>query len=134
MIFAAAEKGRADMARWIRRGESIYIPFLNGDAVLDSQNRPRTYKSVEQFKKCYPGFRLEKPDLVEYAPVVHAKWIIDEDGYCAKKAHCSACGENAVENVYTAHEHGFCGDCCHAIITDCCPHCGAKMDLEESNG
>lgn len=122
------------MARGIKRGESIYIPFLNGEAVLDSQNRPRTYKSVEQFKKCYPRHRTEKPELVEYAPVVRAKWIIDEDGYCTRRAHCSACGENAIENVSTDQEQGFRIDCNYAILTKRCPHCGAKMYLEESDG
>lgn len=28
---------------------------------------------MEQFQKSYPAFRLEKPDLVDYAPVVRCK-------------------------------------------------------------
>lgn len=61
------------MASKIREGQSIYIPFLNGESVQDSQLRPRMYGSEKQFKAKYPGFRVEKPRLVEYAPVVRCK-------------------------------------------------------------
>lgn len=61
------------MASKIREGNSVYIPFINGESVQDSQLRPRMYKSEEQFKAKYPGFRLDKPKLVEYAPVVRCK-------------------------------------------------------------
>ena len=61
------------MSSKIREGKSVYIPFLNGESVQDSQLRPRMYGSEEQFKAKYPGFRLEKPKLVEYAPVVRCK-------------------------------------------------------------
>lgn len=61
------------MARAIKQGQSVYIPFVNGESVFDSQNRPRMYKSVEQFSKSYPRFRLEKPDLIEYVPVVRCR-------------------------------------------------------------
>lgn len=61
------------MASKIREGNSVYIPFINGESVQDSQLRPRMYGSEEQFKAKYPGFRLDKPKLVEYAPVVRCK-------------------------------------------------------------
>lgn len=99
------------MARAIKQGQSIYIPFVNGESVFDSQNRPRMYKSVEQFQKSYPSFRLEKPDLVEYSPVVLGRW---EAGYYNELGiyvrPCSNCGwENEELSPY-------------------CPNCGARMD------
>lgn len=101
------------MARGINRGQSIYIPFVNGGCVFDSQNRPRMYKSVEQFQKSYPGFKIEKPDLVEYAPVVHGKWIKKTVSSGRESWECSVCHRRArgkKENL------PYC-------------HCGAKMDL-----
>lgn len=65
--------------RIIKEGQSVYIPFVNGESVLDSQNRPRMYKSIEQFKKSYPGFRIKNPKLVEYAPVVYGKVKVSEE-------------------------------------------------------
>lgn len=51
----------------------------------------------------------------EWAPVIHAKWL---SGDC-KGAHCSNCEE------YTAFIYG---------TYDYCPHCGAKMDKEKTDG
>lgn len=100
------------MARAIKEGQSIYIPFVDGESVLDSQNKPRMYKSVEQFERSYPRFRLEVPELVEYVPVVHGKWIF--------------CGEDRWNDCY------LCSKCGKINIDDSkyCPNCGAKMDLE----
>ena len=58
------------MARAIKQGQHIFIAFQNGEAVLDSQLRPRMYKSVEQFKKSFPGWRQGEAELVEYAPTL----------------------------------------------------------------
>lgn len=51
----------------------------------------------------------------EWAPVIHARWL---SGDC-KGAHCSNCEE------YTAFIYGK---------YNYCPHCGAKMDLEATDG
>lgn len=70
------------MASVIKEGESVYIPFADGQSVLDSQLRPRMYKSIEQLEKKYPAFRLAKPDIVEYAPVVrckNCKWFAENN-------------------------------------------------------
>lgn len=42
------------MARAIKQGQHIFIAFQDGEAVLDSQLRPRMYKSREQFEKSFP--------------------------------------------------------------------------------
>lgn len=98
------------MASTIKKGQSVFIPFVGDASVLDSQNRPRMYKSVEQFKKSYPLFRLEQPELVEYAPVVHGKWIFEKsnDGWINRV--CSVCGRICLEE-----DAPYC-------------YCGAKME------
>lgn len=58
------------MARVIKQGEHIFIAFQDGEAVLDSQLRPRMYKSREQFEKSFPAWRDGKAELVEYAPIL----------------------------------------------------------------
>ena len=58
------------MARAIKQGQHIFIAFQDGEAVLDSQLRPRMYKSREQFEKSVPVWRDGKAELVEYAPTL----------------------------------------------------------------
>lgn len=58
------------MARAIKQGQHIFIAFQDGEAVLDSQLRPRMYKSREQFEKSFPVWRDGKAELVEYAPTL----------------------------------------------------------------
>ena len=110
------------MARAIKQGQSIYIPFVKGESVFDSQNRPRMYKSVEQFQKSYPSFRLENPELVEYAPVVHGRWEWDTSGLYPKPL-CNRCGEEP----WRKSNH-------QSDLPNYCPNCGARMDGTEENG
>ena len=61
----------------------------------------------------------------DVAPVVHGKWL-DEDfpekmATVHEMAICSACRE-----LSHKAEHGY------SILSDYCPHCGAKMDMGES--
>ena len=58
------------MARAIKQGQHIFIAFQDGKAVLDSQLRPRMYKSREQFEESFPAWRDGKAELVEYAPTL----------------------------------------------------------------
>ena len=58
------------MARAIKNGQHIFIAFQDGEAVLDSQLRPRIYKSREQFEKSFPAWRDGKAELIEYAPTL----------------------------------------------------------------
>lgn len=87
------------MARAIKQGQHIFIAFQDGEAVLDSQLRPRMYKSREQFEKSFPAWRDGNAELVEYAPTltqpnepltleqlremdgepVWCKWLLSED-------------------------------------------------------
>lgn len=70
------------MARAIKQGQHIFIAFQDGEAVLDSQLRPRMYKSREQFEKSFPAWRDGKAELVEYAPTLTPpnEWVSVEEG------------------------------------------------------
>lgn len=58
------------MARAIKQGQHIFIAFQDGEAVLDSQLRPRMYKNREQFEKSFPAWRDGKAEIVEYTPTL----------------------------------------------------------------
>lgn len=63
------------MASHIKKGESILIPFRNGQSISDSQLKPRMYKTMQAFEKSFPGYYLGTAgvELVEYAEVVRCK-------------------------------------------------------------
>ena len=58
----------------------------------------------------------------EVAPVVHGMWIKEDQAYGRYK--CSVCGayDEDCSDYYGAH---------NVEEQDYCPHCGAKMDLED---
>ena len=57
-------------------------------------------------------------DTANVAPVKHGKWVSDKWG----DHYCSCCGEYAIDRGEFDS-----GD----ILTDYCPHCGAKMDEKD---
>ncbi len=63
------------MASYIKRGESILIPFRNGQSITDSQLKPRMYKTMQTFEKAFPKHYLgtNGVELVEYAEVVRCE-------------------------------------------------------------
>ena len=113
------------MARTIKQGQHIFIAFQDGEAALDSQLRPRIYKSREQFEKSFPAFREGAAELIEYAPtidavpVVRCKWVCTDES--AGVYNCSACDGDFLILDGTPAENDI----------HYCPNCGAKMDLEE---
>lgn len=62
--------------------------------------------------------RVQALPAADVVPVVHAKWehTHTSESYFNECWRCSACGFDDTE--------GF--------VFEFCPHCGAKMDLEES--
>lgn len=57
---------------------------------------------------------------LDYALVVHAEWVWDDDGFC----RCSHCKQKApVVPQYNDEPI--------TTQTDYCPHCGAKMEVQE---
>lgn len=73
------------MANAIKKGESLFIPFKNGESIYDSQLKPRMYKTKEQYDRF--SYRFDDAEMVEYAEVVRCKdckWCIHDFGglYC----------------------------------------------------
>lgn len=97
------------MAGKIKEGQSVYIPFVDGESALDSHFSTRVYKSPEQFEKSYHDGG--DPKLVEYAPVKYGEWtpIYDDiDGALEGWIH-EDCGRTTNE------------------ASEYCPTCGAYM-------
>jgi hypothetical protein len=65
------------------------------------------------------------PTLEGVAPVVHARW---EYNSSTDRYVCSHCRENA---LMFKKDILYGGDLFEVYLTDYCPHCGAKMDLED---
>lgn len=109
------------MASNISKGESLLVPFRNGRSITDSQGKPRMYKTYQAFEKAFPKHYLgtDGVELVEYAPVVHGRWI--STGIFSKKAGYGV--------QYYRHEECEVAPCrLFECRHDYCPNCGAKMD------
>ena len=59
------------MANTIKRGESLFIPFKNGESIYDSLLKPRMYKTKEQYDRF--GYLFKDAEMVEYVEVVRCK-------------------------------------------------------------
>ena len=67
------------------------------------------------------ALEIAKLPVADVAPVKHGKWIRNPDYESwAEMYVCSACNRNALTD----------GDYRHKL-SDYCPNCGAKMDLED---
>ena len=99
------------MANTIKKGESLFIPFKNGESIYDSQLKPRMYKTKEQYDRF--SYHFKDAEMVEYAEVVHGVWNITNSW---DEVVCSACG---TEFSTLAND---------VDRFDYCPNCGAKMD------
>lgn len=68
---------------------------------------------------------LKDAPTIEAESVKHGRWEYNPDdvywGSSLKRKRCSVCGTTA---HFDRERHKF-------VLTDYCPHCGAKMDLEE---
>ena len=71
--------------------------------------------------------RIKAQPAAEVAPMVHARWLDEDFPEEMATVHgfaiCSACGE-----LSHKAEHGY------NILSEYCPHCGAKMDLKDLEG
>lgn len=97
------------MKAYIKRGDSLYIPFARGLSIPGVQKKMRVYKSLENLKKSKHTFCQldDNVEVAEYSEVKHGRYITNDDG----DSFCSICGE-----MWLNVTHNF------------CPHCGAKMD------
>lgn len=117
------------MASYINRGESVFFQFRNGKSVLNSQCKPRMFKTAE---KATLGVNYVDTDaIVEYAEQKHGEWI---DRYGGKYANhlyeCSECKEKA---LWRFEVDALGKEIVVQDLSDFCPGCGAIMD-GDSNG
>ena len=59
------------MPNTIKKGESLFIPFKNGETIRDSQNMPRMYKTKAQYDRY--SYCFGDAEMVEYAEVVRCR-------------------------------------------------------------
>ena len=105
------------MANNIKKGESLFIPFENGESIYDSKLKPRMYKTKEQYDRF--SYYFKDAEMVEYAEVVRSQWCwIIDDIY-----GCNNCGHtNHVKTVMGKPAWFY------------CPNCGARMEVYDCNG
>ena len=92
----------------------MFFQFRDGKSVLNSQCKPRMFKTAE---KATLGLNyIDTDDVVEYAEVKHGRWIKVGESCGADILECSVC-----HTIHPQYGDAFCRDC------------GCKMDLEVSN-
>lgn len=72
-------------------------------------------------KNLNPQQYIDIIPAADVAPVRHGRWVMR-----GGKRYCSECGNRA---CVTRDSDDF----WYTVGTDFCPHCGARMDLEEPN-
>lgn len=98
------------MASWINRGENVFFQFRNGKSVLNSQCKPRMFKTAE---KATLGVNYVDTDvIVEYAEQKHGRLEETVEDWMM----CSACGDEWNRRIVPIEDFHY------------CPNCGAKMD------
>ena len=64
--------------------------------------------------------RLKSLPSADVAPVRHGRWI--DETFSFSRPRCSVCGELCIG----LHAFSY-------VLTDYCPHCGARMDGEQDD-
>ena len=90
----------------------------------------------DPFDQYYMGYQdaldnveatIDAQDTVDAVEVVHGRWLYDSG---SGKHFCSACDEFALS---FKKDRWAVGELYETFLTDYCPNCGAKMDLEVDN-
>lgn len=102
-----------------KQGKSIFIPFKDGETILNKRQEARMYKSRKAYEFYFKDHSNPNIELVEYVPVIEAYWIdVTKPGQITCGGNpvyaCGNCGE-----VYGSFE----------IIPSAkyCKECGARM-------
>lgn len=104
------------MAEYIEREAAVkfarhaYNQWNLAMAAADGKREINLVYKRQELCKAVESVFADSP-AADVAPVVHAKWVICSDGYYP---YCSNCSEEPKGG-----------------LSSFCPHCGAKMDLEE---
>lgn len=105
------------MSWHLKEGQTLFIPFVKGKTVSDSQGKPRMYKSISAFKNYFKD--KEPVVLMEYKPRRVSEWVgLKEPGMvtCGGNPYyvCSNCGEPyGSHDIYPRYRY--------------CPGCGDYM-------
>lgn len=105
----------------IKQGESLFIPFQNGEGIRDAHGKVRTYKNIDACRNALKR-AFDKVEIVEYVPVMRGEWkhfsttasIVPATDWL----QCTACGKMM---------HRLQG-----VRYDFCPRCGALIDGKEN--
>ena len=117
------------MSEYIKKQEALQAKneFLNPCVKKDTNEETEYARAYAKgWNDCNSSFidNIESIKTADVDEVKHGKWIEDEkmrreDGeiydYCCSRC-CGLAGKDDYGN--------------HAILSACCPHCGAKMDGE----
>ena len=112
--------------------ECIFCKAWFSSSNREAKACPACDRAMRQLRLSVEPMRLYemvKPSIpeVDAQPVKHGRWINEDfpDKIATPRdiAKCSVCGE-----LSDKAEHGY------AILSKCCPNCGAKMDLEDEDG
>lgn len=103
------------MASRFEKGKPIFFLFRNRYTVQDSQLKPRYYLTKNKAKEYAV---CDNDEVVEYAPVVHGRWVEKDDNWYETYYDCSVCGDSWVPIDGTPEQNNV----------KYCPNCGAKMD------
>ena len=112
------------MASRFKKSDHIFFLFGVDDyTIQDSQLKPRYYLTKERAEKYNAG----AAEIVEYIPIIYGRWLDEDFPENPVTVHgmaiCSICGEFSHKA-----EHGY------NILSDYCPHCGARMTFSGMEG
>ena len=96
------------------------LAYLNIASAKEQGDLPRDFYGGVGFA-CY---EIENFQLSDVAPVVHAHWTEEDDGWGDSYWVCSNCKEPWWLEEGTPEDNNM----------FYCPHCGARMDEEVENG
>lgn len=105
------------MSWGLKEGQTLFIPFVKGKTVSDSQGRPRMYKSMSAFKTHFK--EQDQVTIMQYKPRRLSRWVgLKEPGMvtCGGNPYyvCSNCGEPyGSHDIYPRYSY--------------CPGCGDYM-------
>ena len=101
----------------ISREALLVVPNVRKVAEYDETGEYITYFAV-------PEDVIKNAPTVDAEPVRHGRWICKRE-VLIEDYYCSVCGAEAIG--YDCLNGDYIG-----VESDFCPHCGAKMDLEDT--